>query len=326
MLYRYFVYSALFVFLIIGLSCSEDHKIFQYEGEGGEEISFNFDDYVPVIPFAIAREPGSGSFVVDTGSPVNLVDIGHFDSESGIKTLDATGLGFFFPDLKMVFEDWTDDGHYIGGIIGVALLKHFNWEIDYPDQTITLFIDQIPEEATDVVDFDLAGGGRFRAVNGDETNIGPNRHLVQMKVEEESVLCLVDTGASFNVVSQSLMDKLGWQDRSDYGSVEVVTINGVVSAPLTEIYDLAFEQLPLKTNIKNTLTTIMDDKFFSSLCVETGRKIDALLGGTFLSNFKLVFSYSDRTIRIIKEEATKKSRKQLPGKMRFPFSTGSTII
>jgi hypothetical protein len=119
----------------------------------------------------------------------------------------------------MVFEDWTDDVHLIGGIIGVDLLQHFNWEIDYPGKSITLFIEQFTDETTDLVDFELAGGGRFRAVNGDETNIGPNRHLVQMKVEGENVLCLLDTGASFNVVSQSLMDKLGWQERPYHGSI-----------------------------------------------------------------------------------------------------------
>jgi predicted aspartyl protease len=313
-----------FIFLAITsvflLSCTEDPAPFEYIGDGGVPVPFAFESLTPEIEVILPS--GQDSFVLDTGSPINLGDVGHFDESAGIYSQDISTLGLLFPSCQIVYEDWLDNSAPIAGLIGGNILKYFNWEIDYPSRTVTLFTGDFSEN-TDLdsqVSFQLSGGGLFKASNGDTMTIGATRHLVWVNIEGQRLLGLLDTGASYMVVSDSLINSLGWENRPDHGSITVVTVNGPVAVPLTELFNIAFDDAITQTKVENIYASVMPDVFFDEIYRETGKVVELLIGGSFMRHFKMKFATSERIIYLTPPVTDKSKLIDLPTEVRFPIT------
>lgn len=265
--------------------------------------------------------PADSVFVVDTGSPVNLADSSFFSLPSGLYSRQVETLGLTFIDLPVLFEDWIEDTAPLQGILGVGVLKYFFWELDYPGRRITLYPEGFPtlDPADTPIPFMLRGGGVFRLSNGDTFSVGATRHLIYMTIEGQEVLAMLDTGASYMVASESLLALLGGLDgRPDHGTLEMVTVNGVIEAPLTELSQVAFRDAPDSSSVSDVFVSIMPDAFFNELYLETGKKIDLFIGGSYLRHFRLRFDYDEQVIHASAPSA-KKSNIQLPRRARFPL-------
>ncbi|MBU1242076.1 retropepsin-like domain-containing protein [Myxococcota bacterium] len=287
--------------LLQSFACdSESTPGLEYVGTGGEPVAIRLSSLTPEVMLDLDIEPGTQSFVLDTGSPVHLADVGHYAVEVGVHHLQMTGLGLVFLNLPYVFEDFFAAWVPVSGLLGANLLIYFDWELNYPDRTVTLFPGGFPERdpADSRVNFTLTGGGRYRLSNGDTLDVGATRHLVYVDLEGTRILALVDTGASYMVIKQSVLDTLGTTGRPDHGTTEVVTAYGVISAPLTELETVAFSDAPDATRTSGVYTVVVSDDFLASLRVETGRQVDALIGGAFLSQFRLRFATSERIIDV----------------------------
>ncbi len=287
--------------LLQGLSCdSESSPGIEYVGTGGEPVPIRLSSLTPEVMLDLDIEPGQQSFVLDTGSPIHLADVGHYTVDVGVHSLQMTGLGLVFLNLPFVFEDFFDSWVPVSGLLGANLLKYFDWELNYPDRTVTLHPAGFPERdpADARVNFTLTGGGRYRLTNGDTLDVGATRHLVYVDLEGRRILGLVDTGASYMVLKQSVLDSLGTVGRPDHGTTEVVTAYGVISAPLTELATVAFSDAPEATQVNAVYTVVVSDDFLASLHVETGRQVDALIGGAFLGQFRLRFATDERIIDV----------------------------
>jgi len=298
-----FLPTALAAILLLfqGLSCDEKSPPgIEYVGEGGTPVSFRLSSLTPEILLDLDIEPGPQTFVLDTGSPVHLADVGHYSVPIGVHRLEMIGLGLVFRNLPFVFEDFFDAWVPISGLLGANLLKYFDWELNYPDRTVTLWPKGFPERdpADSRVSFTLTGGGRFRLSNGETLDVGATRHLVYVELEGRRVLGLLDTGASYMVLKQSLLDSLGTGGRPNHGTTQVVTAYGVIDAPLTELADVAFTDVPEATRVADVYAVVVPDDFLASLRVETGRQVDVLIGGSFLSQFRLRFATDERVIDV----------------------------
>jgi len=287
--------------LLQSLSCdSESTPGIEYVGTGGEPVPIRLSSLTPEILLDLDIEPGPQTFVLDTGSPVHLADVGHYTVDVGVHRLQMTGLGLVFLKTPVVFEDFFQAWVPVSGLLGANLLKYFDWELNYPDRTVTLHPAGFParDPADARVNFTLTGGGRYRLSNGDTLDVGATRHLVYVNLEGRQILGLLDTGASYMVIKQSLLDSLGTVGRPDHGTTDVVTAYGVISAPLTELETVAFSDAPESTRVDAVYTVVVSDDFLASLRVETGRQVDALIGGAFLSQFRLRFATEERIIDV----------------------------
>jgi len=295
------VRNFLFISVLLSLvACDDAADTLKWEGETGTAVPFTMGSLTPEVTVDMATASTTERFVVDTGSPVNLADVGIYPESAGIYDRDVSALGLRFPELPMIYEDWLPDTAPIAGILGASILINFNWEIDYPNTTITLY-DEFPQldTADAAVTFMLKGGGRYRATDGDILDVGATRHLVWLDIEGERVLALLDTGATYMVVSQSFLNLLGGMDgRPDLGTEEMFTVNGTFDAQVTELSSVAFEDAPDHSLITDVTTTIMPDTFFSELERETGKVVEALLGGSYLSLFRLRFATDEGVIYV----------------------------
>ncbi len=288
------------IWLVQG-GCDPDSRPgIEFIGEGGEPVSFRIASLTPEIEVDLDIEPGKRNFVLDTGSPLHLADVGKYTIPVGLRRVQMDTLGLLFPSTQVVFEDLFADWVPVAGLIGANLLLHFNWELNYPARTITLHAGAFPERDPDdvQVSFMVLGGGRFRLSNGQTVDVGATRHLVYLDIEGRQVLGLLDTGASYMVLKQSLLEALGTEGRPDLGTTEVVTAYGVISAPLTELEDVAFSDAKEATRVSRVLTVVVSDDFLASLRVETGRQVDVLIGGAFLSSFRLRFASKERVMDV----------------------------
>lgn len=296
------------IFAFTLFSCDNDgHAGIKYVGEGGQPVPIRLASLTPEVDLDLSVQPGPCAFVLDTGSPVHLADVGHYPLTAGVYRLQMTGLGLLFPNVSFIFEDFFDNWLPICGLLGANLLVYFDWELDYPARSVTLYPKGFPErDPTDVqVSFVLAGGGRYRLSTGESVSVGATRHLVYIDVEGRRILALLDTGASYMVLKKSVMDTLGMVSRPDHGITQVVTAYGVVSAPLTELRQVAFASAAA-TLVENVYTVIVDDEFLHSLRVETGREVDALVGGAYLSLFRLRFAMKERIIEVHRGSAVQR--------------------
>ncbi|MBU1239010.1 retroviral-like aspartic protease family protein [Myxococcota bacterium] len=311
----------LLALMVFGLlSCDDEGTSFHWEGTPGTPVYFDLGSLTPEISVTMNSTPATESFVLDTGSPINLADVGSYSEAPGLYSKDVTALGLTFPGLPVVFEDWIHDSAPVSGILGASVLIHFNWEIDYPNQLLTLYDTDFPQDLSSdtPVSFMLKGGGRYRASNGDILDVGATRHLVWLEIEGERVLALLDTGASYMVMAQSFFNLLGGMEgRADLGTQEMFTVNGVVQAQLTNLSEMNFEDAPIQSELTNIATAIMPDAFFSELQVETGKVVEILLGGSYLSHFRLRFATDDRIIWA-SPPTLKKSSLTPSGRLRMP--------
>ncbi len=194
---------AALLFLASGLSCDEKSPPgIEYVGDGGEPVELRLSSLTPEILLDLDIEPGPQTFVLDTGSPVNLADVGHYAVDIGVHRVGMIGLGLVFSNLPFVFEDFFDAWVPVSGLLGANVLKYFDWELNYPDRTITLWPEGFPARDADdaQVSFVLSGGGRYRLSNGDTLDVGATRHLVYVELEGRRILGLLDTGDRKSVV------------------------------------------------------------------------------------------------------------------------------
>ncbi len=311
------VLGAAFLCILVFGACDDSSNAgIKYIGEGGVPVSIRLSSLTPEVDLELDLQPGTRPFVLDTGSPVHLADVGHYDAGAGVYRLQMNGLGLLFPDLPFVFEDFFDDWVPVAGLLGANLLVYFDWELDYPGRTVTLYPRGFPERdpADARVSFVLTGGGRYRLSTGESLSVGATRHLVYVNLEGRRVLALLDTGASYMVLKRTVLESLGMAGRPDHGSTQVVTAYGVVSAPLTELRQVSFADAPA-TLVENVYTVMVEDEFLSSLRVETGREVDALVGGAFLSSFRLRFATKERIIDV--HRGTVKKMRDFP-QVRLP--------
>ncbi|MBN2723767.1 MAG: aspartyl protease family protein [Deltaproteobacteria bacterium] len=270
----------------------------EWEGEVGSEVPITIDSLTPETDVILDVSPGEGTFVVDTGAPLTLVDTGHYNISPGYEKTDATALGLFFPSLPVVFENIFDDSLNISGIIGSNIVSMFNWELNYSEKYIKLHTDNLPDyfNTGSKIGFSLDGGGKFRLSTGETVDVGATRYLVKINIEGKEILALLDTGASYLVITQGVLDSLPDIQRVEHGTTQIVTVYGVMNAPLIEIDYMSFSDEYTSTRIDDVYTVIVENDFFADLSWETGREISALLGGAYLQNFHLKFNLDKRLI------------------------------
>jgi len=278
---------------------------FDYEGMAGQPQAVSFPGLIPTAPVSVdgaaAKDMG-----FDTGSPVTFCDASAYPSRTigaAEADLDLLGLGFRgYPTLTIAAFSEDTDG--LSGLVGGDLMRHFAFSLDYKGRRAWLSDPFDPAttpadlgvEAEAEVPFQLGGGGSFRA-GSDTVSVPPTRILFHVSFEGlEPVWVLLDTGATSIVLREDFYAALGDSARRPrLEGIKVETVNGTVDAFQTRVWraevdGVALDDVPA--------FVIPGSPLFGGIAQETGRDVQALVGGHFLRAFFTTVDYQSTKVRL----------------------------
>lgn len=250
--------------------------------------------YLPVsINGAVAR-----SVPFDTGSPVTIIDPLVFSDaklSSGKSQTGTVGVGpLIWENVSLVAMSpcgaTSCPTDTFAGLISGSVFGQTEVSLNYRDAKVSLGKSAVPNAVHEEisVDFKLEGGG-LAAIPGVSgyVQLPATRIVVLVDVEGVDYTFIVDTGASLNVVSPDLYSKL-IADGRGHVNFKALAIGGTVDVQATRIRRMAVGGVEVVGASALTGPFNLD-----ALGQEVGRRVDGLLGGTFLREFLFKVGYTN---------------------------------
>lgn len=251
-------------------------------------------------------------YLVDTGTPRTFVvpPVAGLDDTTFVSRplegWDVFGLG----EGEEVVVTWELPpailpmiGPGFGGIIGADLLSQQPFSLDPVMGRITLdddgdFTEHLRGTEPPVhVPVVIAGGGTICLGEGRCVEHDGLRVLVEVEVEGEPVLALLDTASTYTSMGRALFERLdavrqhpqvsierGW-DVWDFARVRSIAVA-----------DASLAQVPVRVDPRL-------DVAFARLEVETGHRVELLLGHSFLLHFVLGVDHPSSTLTLARFSA-----------------------
>ncbi len=272
---------------------------------------------------AMDEDPGSFGMLIDSGSPVVLIDPSLFGTTPPTTTakisttvslglLDANKQPVVIIDNAPVLQvsNAMMDALGFGGILGGDVMRQFSVQLDYAAPMMqgfclgcTASTDRTDVQLPgDVVPFTLKGGGNSpvtlgtdsqgNAINSPVVGIPPTRIPVTVTIDGTDHPCIVDTGATEVSLRSTVFDQLVSDGRAQLVSgIAIMTIAGASNASLTRaktmtVGDSTVDDVPVMT-----IMSTVPDQLLDGISSELGKPIDCLLGGSYLRNFLVTIDY-----------------------------------
>jgi len=295
---------ALLAAVTLVAACGGDDGL-DYQGTAGQPMAASFDGWVASV--AASADGTDGTLLLDSGSPLTLLDNDHFTAlDDGAHDVDLVAGDLTFPGLPVLAFDVISYPQSrepaLDGLIGGDVLGAFAFSLDYAGQRVWLDEDSALPAGADAtaledpveVEADLAGGGVV-GIPGASREVGATRFLVEADIEDlaDPVWVLIDTGASSVVVSGALMDQLPAEGRPRLDGVTVGTASGAAIAHYTRLASLRLGAGDLASV---PVLVLPDDGIFQSLGDEVNRPVVAVVGGSYLRWFLATLDYPDRRL------------------------------
>jgi len=300
MIRRAAISAILVLFLLAG--CGVDDRPWTYQGQPGKAVPMWLRAWVPQVKVMVSGESSSRDMMVDTGSPLTILASRSFPAlPTGRALLTLGAFGLTFPDYPgTVMSIFNDGGACVDtrpdGLVGGDLLGAFRLGLDYQGRRAMLFagegVDPAVAPAVDQeqrVPLQVMGGGWIQA-GEDLISVPATRVVVDnVLLEGRPARAVVDTGASITLLSKELLQALGQTGRPRLCCAEVALPNGFTKATLYRLKELRIGAL----SVKNLPVMVLNQEvIFSAASEEVGRKVDLLLGGSFLRQFAVRLDYS----------------------------------
>ncbi|HMC95943.1 MAG TPA: aspartyl protease family protein [Polyangia bacterium] len=260
--------------------------------------------------------------LIDTGSPVVLIDPSFFNMPGPATNADITGninLGLVdksgaivltldnIPALKLSDAMMTSLG--FGGILGGNVMRQFSVQLNYADPMDAFRLGDSGMEPDGVetpgaaIPFTLKSGGTATVALSDKVmspavTIPPTRIALTLNIDGTDAAhqfhFLLDTGASEVSVRGSVYDMLIADGRPQLPGFQITTVLGGSNAAVTRARTITIGGETV-TNVP--VMTIMNapgdppDALLDEIGGELGYQLDGLLGGSFLRNFLVTIDY-----------------------------------
>ena len=280
---------------------------------------------------AMDENPASFGMVVDSGSPVVLIDPTLFGATPPTTTaeipttinlglLDATGQPVVVIDDAPVLQvsDAMMDGLGIGGVLGGNVMRHFSVQLDYSAPMMEGFCLGCTASTarTDVqlpggvIPFTLKGGGHSavtlgvdamgNAIESPAIDIPPTRIPVTVTLDGTNYLFIVDTGATEVALRSTVYSQLVSDGRPQLasGSFAIMTISGAATASVTRAKTITVGGVTVMDAPVMTINSAPPDDLLDGISKELGTQIDGLLGGSFLRNFLVSIDYPNGQLHL----------------------------
>jgi len=264
---------------------------------------------------SLAQPDGEFGVLIDSGSPVVLLDPSHFGQPGPATANDVkvnVDLGFVkdgstivtikgIPALALSAAMMDEIG--FGGILGGNVMRDFSIQLDYAAPTMEGFClgcvsgprDDVASPGT-AVPFTLRGGGTGPvplASNVQPTvTIPPTRIPVTVDIEGVQHPFILDTGASEVSVRTSVFADMTSDGRPTLTGFPITTVTGDSGASVARAKALTVGGGMVA---EVAVMTIPGDELLDGISQELDRsgktQIDGLLGGSFLRNFLVTIDY-----------------------------------
>jgi hypothetical protein len=250
-----------------------------------------------VVDASLNGAPG-GQVILDTGSPLTLLDAHGFDGapiNSGHYTADLTVAGAGVSGVTVI--PLIAGGGLVDGIVGGDVFHTSTLALAYRDKQVRFgdgpSPDGIDASATPVA-FSLEGGGEGR-INNEVISYPATRVIVNLSIDGEDHVVMLDSGASATTLRTSVFDHMiaDGRPRIDDGPT-VSTLTGPAQTRLTRARKLAIGGFELA----NSLVSTIGDDLFNNIGQEVGHNLDGVVGGTYLREFFVTIDYSNHQLRL----------------------------
>jgi Aspartyl protease len=243
--------------------------------------------------------------LVDTGSAMTGVDPNAYadanipSDASSLASLVAGGLTWKDVPSVALDECGATCGPYdVTGVLGGNVLRSFVVSFDYRAPAVVFGASPPPSTVTPtpiVVPFSVEGGGMgtISGGNGEEVDVPPTRLVVHATVEGAARTFVVDTGASFTLLRQTLFDTLVSDGRTKL-ALQSSTASGSSQGSVARTHALG---VGAATSSGSPVESVADN-VVDNLASETGASIDGLLGGSFLRAYDAVVDYGAGTLSL----------------------------
>ncbi len=290
--------------LVASAGCGSSGGL-DYSGTPGQEVPVTIASAVPVIDASADGAPGR--FLVDSGSPVTILDLAAGDPGTRRIALDAFALTF--PDVPVAtFDLFAGSEQAFDGLVGGDVLSGFALTLDYRDQrgwleeeddALPAGVDPATVDAPLWADAQLRGGGHLDVPGcsgGDcSVDVRATRLLVEASIESAPpAWFLIDTGATAVVLAPSIADALGGAGRPRLDGVTVATADGPATAYYTRVGDISVAG----TAATDVPVLVLPASLLAPLEDEVGHPIAGLLGGSFLRQFLVTLDDPGRRLRL----------------------------
>ena len=263
------------------------------------------------------EDPGRFGMLVDSGSPVVLIDPSLFGGTPPATTadiptkvnlglLDASGQPVVVIDDAPVLQVSTAmmDALGLGGVLGGQVMRQFSVQLDYAAPMMEGFClgctagprDDV-QSPGGVVPFTLKGGGNSTVTLGTDVespkvDIPATRIPVTVAIDGTNHLCIVDTGATVVSLRSTVYASLVSDGRAQLTSgITIMTVGGVSNASVTRAKTISVGGATVDDAPVLTIMSATPDDLLSSISHELGSQVDCLLGGSFLRNFLVTIDY-----------------------------------
>jgi hypothetical protein len=294
------------VALLLCAACGGDDDLV-YQGTAGRPMTASFSGWVPSVNAAVDDQ--GGALLLDSGSPLTLLDNDHFTAlPDGLHQVDLAIGELSFPGLPALAFDVISyaQGRVppLTGIVGGDVLTSFAFSLDYAGGRIWLD-DQdpaLPAGAENAalgepieIAAEVAGGGVYN-IPAASREVGATRFLVRIEIEDaaEPFWALVDTGASSVVVAGALIEALGPVDRPRLDGVIVGTATGPQTAYFTRLWRMRLAEGAELGSVP--VLVLPDDSVFESVSSEVSEDVRLIVGGSYLRWFLTTLDYPDRAL------------------------------
>jgi hypothetical protein len=276
----------------------------------------------------MAENPGSFGMLIDSGSPVVLIDPSLFGTTPpttaaqitvDLGLLDANGRPVVVinnaPALPV--SNAMMDALGFGGILGGSVMSRFSVQLDYAAPMMDGFClgCTASTDRTDVqlpgggVSFTLKGGGHSsvtlgtdsqgNAIDSPAVNIPPTRIPVTVTLDGIDHPFIVDTGATEVSLRSTVYAQLVSDGRHQLVSgIAIMTIAGASNASLTRAKTITVGGETVMDAPVMTIMSTPADQLLDGISMELGTPIDGLLGGSFLRNFLVTIDYPNGQLHL----------------------------
>jgi hypothetical protein len=273
---------------------------------------------------AMDENPGLFGMVVDSGSPVVLIDPTLFGgsgptSASQIPTtvdlglVDATGTPVVIIDNAPVLQlsNAMMDALGFGGVLGGSVMRSFSVQLDYSAPMMEGFCLGCAagggrtdvQSPGGVVAFTLKGGGHSAVTLGVDSagnaivspaiDIPPTRIPVTVNIDGTDHPFIVDTGSTEVSLRSTVYSQLISDGRAQLanGGIAIMTLSGASNASVTRAKSITVGGVSVTNVPVMTINSTPADKLLNGISSELGTQIDGLLGGSYLRNFLVTIDY-----------------------------------
>ncbi len=268
----------------------------------GPADTTDFSHATGLITAEVTIDDQGGRLIVDTGSPVVLLDPDAFPNAPEVGTVDTLVV-----DKKSTFSNVDviaagslsspDPAVPIGGLLGCTILCEQKTSFDYASGALMLGGGSPTASVGKTVNLPFSfEGGETVSEDGQSVQIPRSRVVVTVMIENVPHPMILDTGASSVTLRSSAFASILKDGRPTLKGPTIETTQGTSNSIITRVATMSVGDAAAKGVI--IIGDPSADTIFDAVAKEVGHPIDGSLGGSFLGKFFLTIDYPNKTLAL----------------------------